>query len=60
MKTMKTSPGIPKDVSDYLWLSAESVVSIPMEYVPCKGGEYGKWSRGMRVVLVWSALCSMV
>lgn len=59
MGLMKTTPGLPKDVSDYLWLCAESAVSIPIEYVPSKGGEYGRWSRVMRVALVWSVLCSM-
>jgi hypothetical protein len=56
---MRTSPGLPKDVSDYLWLLAESAVSIPMEYVPRKGGEWGRWTRSDRVMLVWSALCAM-
>lgn len=56
---MRNVPGLPKDVSDYLWLCAEHAVSIPIEYVPRKGGEYSRWSRSDRVMLVWSALCSM-
>ena len=51
--TMETAPGLPKDVSDYLWLMAESVVTIPV------GGKVGRWTREDRVILVWSALCSI-
>lgn len=56
---MKTSLHLSKDVSDYLWLLAEGAVSIPIEYVPRKGGEYGRWDRATRVMVVWSALCAM-
>lgn len=46
--------GLPKDISDYLWLSAESVVHIPM------GSKEGRWTREDRVALVFSVFCSIV
>lgn len=50
---MRTSPGLDKDVSDYLWLLAEGAVTIPV------GGKEGRWTREDRVMVVWSALCAM-
>ncbi len=50
---MKQVPGLDKDVSDYLWLMAECAVTIPV------GGKVGRWTRDDRVVVVWSAICSM-
>lgn len=45
--------GMEKDVTDYLWLMAESACTIP------PGEKVGRWTRDDRVHLIFTVLCSL-
>jgi len=45
---------LTKQEKEVLWQMAEKAVTIP------EGQKQGRWSRDERIVLVYSALCSIV